>query len=171
MRLCAVVAVAVVALSPIARARADVDVALVRGAAVSPPDRVLVLKTERRLMLMRGDTVVRSYRVALGRNPHGHKQYSGDGRTPEGSYTLDGRNPASQYHLSMRVSYPNAYDAARANSLGAHPGGQIMIHGQPNGYAGLRRGDWTEGCIAVSNRAMEEIWASVAQGTRIEILP
>lgn len=131
---------------------------------------IQVDKSERTLKLIHEGQIVRSYPVALGDNPRGHKLYEGDERTPEGLYLIDGRNPNSSYHLSLSISYPNNRDIARARSKGLDPGGQIMIHGTPDGPS--RRGrDWTDGCIAVSNAAMEEIWRLVDVGTLIEIIP
>lgn len=137
-------------------------------------DRVVVVKSRRKLMLMQGEVVVRSYPIALGRNPVGTKRREGDGRTPEGRYQLDWRNPNSRFYRSLHVSYPSDGDIARARYHGWRPGGMIMIHGQPTDSAGRvsrRKGDWTEGCIAVSNRAIEEIWAAVEDGAPIEIRP
>lgn len=137
--------------------------------------RVLVRKSERRLYLLRGDEVLRSYRVALGLNPVGHKQREGDFRTPEGSYRLVRRNPRSDYFMSLKVSYPNADDVARARRNGWAAGGSIMIHGLPNDpYKGLdyyATRDWTDGCIAVSNADMLEIWMLVADNAPIDIQP
>ena len=138
-------------------------------------DRVVVRKAARRLVLFRGEKTLAAYDIALGRNPEGHKQREGDGRTPEGRYLIDWRNPQSRYHLSLHVSYPEAADRARAAASGDDPGGMIMIHGLPNGLgalgaAGILR-DWTEGCIAVTNEAIRDIWRRVADGTPIEILP
>lgn len=136
-------------------------------------DRIVVVKGERRLKLMRGDTVLREYKVALGKNPDGHKQHEGDGRTPEGVYHIDYRKPDSAFHLALRISYPNDQDRERARAQGRPPGGAIMIHGLPNGKGGIgsghRRSDWTEGCIAVTNQEIEEIWQAVPLGTPIEI--
>ncbi|MCP5367199.1 MAG: L,D-transpeptidase family protein [Hyphomicrobiales bacterium] len=144
-------------------------------APVAKADRVLVLKGARKLMLLSHGRTLRAYRVALGRTPEGHKQHQGDGRTPEGSYRLDWRNPDSRYHRSIHISYPAPEDRARARRLGVSPGGDIMIHGLPNGrgwigaaHAGY---DWTDGCIAVTNAEMDEIWALVDNGTPIEIRP
>ncbi len=138
-------------------------------------DRVLVLKSERRLVLMNQGEAVRSYRVALGRNPEGRKVRQGDGRTPEGVYVLDRRNPQSRFYRSIGISYPNPEDRARARRLGVPPGGDIMIHGLPNRLAGIdgdhTRWDWTEGCIALTNAEIDEIWEAVADGTTIEIRP
>ncbi len=140
-----------------------------------PISQVLVRKDERRLYLLAGEQVVRSYRISLGDNPVGHKLYEGDERTPEGEYTLDWRNPNSDYYKSIHISYPNDRDRELARAWGLNPGGSIMIHGLPNeagdlafAYLGL---DWTNGCIAVSNEEMEEIWQLVADGTPIRITP
>lgn len=136
-------------------------------------DKVIVVKTERKLYLLRDGSVVRSYRVALGPNPVGHKIFQGDGRTPEGLYTLDWRNDASRFYRAIHISYPNDEDSLRAAQFGGAPGGLVMIHGQPaDGFRGSNPYfDWTEGCIALSNREMDEIWAAVDDGTPIEILP
>lgn len=138
-------------------------------------NKVLVRKSERRLYLMDNDDVVRSYRISLGENPEGHKLYEGDQRTPEGDYELDWRNSNSDFYKSIHISYPNEQDRELASAWGLNPGGSIMIHGLPNGagdlafaYSGL---DWTNGCIAVTNDEMDEIWQLVADGTPIRILP
>lgn len=137
--------------------------------------KVLVRKGERRLYLLSGDKKVRSYRISLGNNPVGHKLYEGDKRTPEGDYVLDWRNANSDFYKSIHISYPSPEDRELAAAWGLDPGGSIMIHGLPNGagdlafaYTGL---DWTEGCIAVTNEEMDEIWALVDNGTPIRILP
>jgi murein L,D-transpeptidase YafK len=138
-------------------------------------DRVVVRKAERRLYLMRGESVLRSYRIALGLNPVGHKERSGDFRTPEGKYRLTRRNPRSDFFLSIQVSYPNDADMKRARRNGWDAGGSIMIHGLPNQlkrtpeYYESR--DWTDGCIAVSNSDMVEIWLLTPDNAPIEILP
>ena len=138
-------------------------------------DKVLVMKAARKLYLMAGDRTLRTYTVSLGRTPVGHKQREGDGKTPEGVYTLDYRNPESQFHRSIHISYPRPQDRARAQKLGVSPGGEIMIHGLPNGKGWIGKEhaqyDWTEGCIAVTNEEMDEIWAMVDDGTKIEIRP
>ena len=141
-------------------------------------DKVVVYKAKRELQLCEGDSVLARYQIALGRNTTGHKQREGDSRTPEGKYVLDWRNENSKYYLSIHISYPNVEDEKRAQDLGVSPGGDIFIHGYPNG---ISRGlwsrywylgkDWTDGCIAVSNDAMDVIWASVENGTPIEIFP
>jgi murein L,D-transpeptidase YafK len=140
-------------------------------------DKVLVKKGQRRLYLMRGGQPFRTYSVSLGTDPIGHKQRQGDNRTPEGRYIIDWRNPRSKFYRSLHISYPNERDVANARRRGWDPGGAIMIHGEPRGgrHADLRdlvrNEDWTEGCIAVSNLAIDEIWRYVVDGTPIEILP
>jgi len=138
-------------------------------------DRVLIVKGERQLYLLRRGMIYRAYPIDLGRDPDGPKIREGDGRTPEGEYVLDWRNPTSRFYRSIHISYPNWRDAARARELGVDPGGLIMIHGLPGHLPVTSRDDlprdWTEGCIAVNNRAMDEIWAAVEDGTPIEILP
>lgn len=138
---------------------------------VEPADLVVVLKGARTLYLYRDGLPIRSYHIGLGDHPRGDKHREGDERTPEGAYILDWRNPESIFYKSLHISYPNSQDLHYALSRGWNPGGNIMIHGQPN-YATERRvGDWTDGCIAVSNRAMDEIWRLVPDGTRIHIYP
>ncbi|MBX6369944.1 MAG: L,D-transpeptidase family protein [Rhodospirillales bacterium] len=138
-------------------------------------DRVLILKSSRELRLMRDGTVLKSYPVALGFNPVGPKLRRGDGRTPEGLYVVDGRNEASRFHRSLHLSYPNAEDRARAAAAGVDPGSDILIHGMPSEYGRYDPVrfyyDWTDGCIAVGNLAIEEIWALVPDGTPVEIRP
>ncbi len=137
-------------------------------------DKILVLKKDHKLVLLSGEKEVRSYRVALGRNP-GRKEYEGDNRTPEGFYKIVGRNAASSCHRSLRISYPNANDRARAKQLGKSPGGDIVIHGLPNGQGWIGKqhalSDWTFGCIAVTDEEIEEIWNLVPNGTIVEIRP
>jgi murein L,D-transpeptidase YafK len=134
-------------------------------------DRVLVVKRARKLYLFHGNKVLKSYRVALGGHPVGAKAREGDERTPEGEYLLDWHNPDSDYYKSIHISYPNATDATRARRLRVSPGGELFIHGQPNDFTGPGQepGDWTAGCIAVSNAEMDEIWRAVADGTPIVI--
>jgi murein L,D-transpeptidase YafK len=136
---------------------------------------VLIEKAARRLTLFSGGTPVRTYAVALGSQPVGPKIQQGDDRTPEGSYVIDGRNFHSAYHLALHISYPNAVDRDRAAALGVDPGGDIMIHGLPNGSGWLgpahRERDWTEGCIAVTDSEIEEIARLVPDGTPVEIRP
>ena len=137
-------------------------------------DKVFVDKSERRLQLLSGDDVIRTYRIALGDSPVGHKQQEGDQRTPVGIYTLDYKNENSIAHRSIHISYPNAVDKARAKQLGVSPGGDIMIHGQMNGFGHLaainQKYDWTDGCIAVTDDEMDEIMAAVTLGIPIEIV-
>lgn len=131
---------------------------------------VLVEKEARKMHLLRGARVVKTYDMGLGFSPEGHKQFEGDGRTPEGRYVINRRNPNSQFHLSLGISYPNAADRAYARARGKSPGGDIFIHGRPWKY---RKGgrDWTAGCIAVTNREIEEIYRLVPNGTPITIRP
>ncbi|MCU0912474.1 MAG: L,D-transpeptidase family protein [Rhodobacteraceae bacterium] len=133
--------------------------------------RVVVMKTDRRMYLMHHDTVLRDFRIDLGFAPDGHKQFEGDGRTPEGRYTIDRRNPNSDYHLSLGISYPNANDREVASSMGLTPGGDIFIHGGPRRGVDRSGPDWTAGCISVKNREMEDIYAMVRDGTPIDIFP
>ena len=147
-----------------------------RGGSVV--ERVVVDKSDRKLYLMRGGKVYREYAVSLGGNPTGPKQRAGDEKTPEGSYTLDWRNPNSRFYKSIHISYPNAEDRVRAERLGVDPGGDIMLHGEhynPALKRTLRRAklrrDWTEGCIALNNEHIDEIWREVSDGTPIDIRP
>jgi murein L,D-transpeptidase YafK len=138
-------------------------------------DRIVVVKSQRTLALLRAGKQLKVYKVALGGDPLGPKTREGDNKTPEGAYIIDSRNAHSQFHLSLHISYPNAADRARARRLGVNPGGDIMIHGLPPQWAWLgaahRKTDWTLGCIAVTNPEIEEIWALVPIGTPIEIKP
>lgn len=138
-------------------------------------DRVVVLKQERILQLLSQGKVIKAYKVALGGDPVGPKKRQGDHKTPEGPYVLDSRNPHSQFHKSIHISYPNAQDRAAARKNGVSPGGDIFVHGLPNGYgfvgAAHRLKDWTDGCIAVTDEEIDEIWEAVADGTPIEIKP
>ena len=136
--------------------------------AAQQADAIRVSKSERRMQLLRDGKVLRTYRIALGDAPVGHKRQQGDERTPEGDYTISFRNAKSRFHLSLRVSYPNAADRAQAAARGVDPGGDIMIHGNtPPGYTS----DWTDGCIAVTDAEIEEIWRLVPVGTPIRIDP
>ena len=137
-------------------------------------NRILVDKSERTMVLFSNGRPLRTYPVSLGFNPTGHKRYEGDKRTPEGIYLIDGKNPDRAYHLSLHISYPNERDVRLARERGWDPGGQIMIHGLPTGLiktSAKYEYDWTDGCIAVSNKAIEEIWQLVDEGTLIEITP
>lgn len=145
------------------------------GVVADQADSVLVVKSERKLYLLKAGRVLRAFDVALGLVPTGPKQREGDFRTPEGRYRLETRNADSDYFLSIKVSYPDPSDVARAHAQGVEPGGQIMIHGLPNQPKGdLRRYegvDWTDGCIAVSNADMVDIWLMTSESTPIEIRP
>jgi len=140
-----------------------------------PADKVLIEKKERRLTLLSKGEVIKTYKIALGGNPVGPKERQGDNRTPEGNYIIDSRNSNSGYHLSLHISYPNEKDKMRAKELGVSPGGDIMIHGIKNGFslagASYAAVDWTEGCIAVTNQEIEEIYNLVPVGTIVEIRP
>lgn len=169
---------AFVAASPVLAEGSLASSALVSSgveSALPLADRVLVLKSQRKLQLLHKGEVLRTYKIALGLRPEGRKEFEGDFRTPEGRYRLTRRNPNSEYFLSIQVDYPNERDIARARRQGLKPGGAIMIHGQPNVprkprdyYSNV---DWTEGCIAVSNSDMVEIWLMTPPDTPIEIQP
>ncbi len=131
---------------------------------------VVVHKAARQLELWHHDVLLRSYRVQLGRNPIGHKQERGDGRTPEGLYMIDRRNLFSAYHLSLGIDYPRPADIEAARARGVDPGGDIFLHGRGPKHR-FARGDWTDGCIAVRDREIEEIYAMVRDGTPVLILP
>jgi murein L,D-transpeptidase YafK len=141
----------------------------------SKADLVVVYKSKRILQLKRAGRVLKTFPVALGREPTGTKLREGDGRTPEGVYTLDWRNPDSQFYRAIHISYPRPGEAVHATRWGVSPGGHIMLHGLPNGVSAERIGhpqrDWTEGCIALTNEEMDEIWARVDDGTTIIIYP
>jgi len=144
--------------------------------ASGPVDYVVVKKAERKLILYAGPKLVKSYNIALGKEPKGQKQREGDSRTPEGLYTLDWRNPNSKFYRSIHVSYPSANQARSAKEAGIDPGGHIMIHGQPSSWSERIKltfadKDWTEGCIALENQDMIEVWDLVEDGTPIEIKP
>ncbi len=138
-------------------------------------DLIIIEKAARRLSLHSGKHQVRQYRIALGRTPIGAKECQGDGKTPEGEYLISGRNVHSAFHRSLRISYPNQTDRHRAKTLKCSPGGDIMIHGLPNGRGWLgashRLSDWTEGCIALTDEEIEEIWNLVRDGTKVVIKP
>jgi murein L,D-transpeptidase YafK len=147
----------------------------VSAALPGKAERIIVIKSERRLFLVRDGDVLRSYRVALGRRPRGTKIYQGDGRTPEGTYRIAAFNPQSRFHRSLRVSYPNDHDRTLARALGHTAGGDIMVHGlapERRAYGAEHwRFNWTNGCIAVTDEEIEEIWQRVEVGTPIEIRP
>ncbi len=137
-------------------------------------DEIIVQKDAREMQLMRDGQVIARYDISLGASPKGHKREEGDEKTPEGTYAIDWRNQNSVAHLSLHISYPNPEDAAAAEARGTSPGGQIMIHGLPNGWGVFGRlhllYDWTNGCVAVTNAQMREIWSLVPDGTPITIV-
>lgn len=138
-------------------------------------DKILVVKSESKVYLLKAGQPLYSFRAAFGANPKGHKRQEGDERTPEGRYVIDYKKADSAFYKALHISYPNAQDKQRARQAGLSPGGYIMIHGQKNGYGWLslitQRFNWTDGCIAVSNSAMDQIWNAVDVGTPIEIRP
>lgn len=136
-------------------------------------DHIVVEKAARRMQLFQDGKAVRSYRIALGFTPEGDKLRQGDGKTPEGEFSIDRRNSESAFHLSIGLDYPRPEDVARAAAGGYSPGGDIFIHGQPNALPdGLKiKGDWTAGCIALTNAEMREVWAVTPVGTTVEIWP
>jgi murein L,D-transpeptidase YafK len=159
---------------------ADTAAAKATPAAFTLPmlkaDKILVLKSARKLELLKDGVVLKTYPIALGGNPVGAKRAGGDGKTPEGTYTVDGFQPHSRYHLALHISYPNATDRARAAAAHRDPGGDIEIHGLPRTYDGPLDPerfykDWTHGCVSVGDHAIEEIYRAVALGTPIEIRP
>lgn len=140
-----------------------------------PIDKVVVYKAKRQMQLLSGNEVIKTYSISLGDNPIGHKVQEGDERTPEGDYVIDYRNPQSRYHLSLHISYPNEKDKANAKKLGVSPGGNIMIHGSPKNFQWsesiLKNTDWTDGCIAITNKEIEEFGRLVKNGTKITLHP
>lgn len=135
-------------------------------------DYLIIDKSERLLIAYQNGRPIKAYRgLQFGDAPMGHKRFQGDERTPEGVYLIDRRNPRSSFHLSLGISYPNRNDLAFAAQYGRSAGGDIFIHGQPTGMAGRMRGDWTDGCIALTNAEIEELWQIVPDGTPIEIRP
>lgn len=135
--------------------------------------RILVFKSQRRLLLVRAGKTLLTFPIALGTHPTGPKRQEGDGRTPEGDYAIDRFDQGSYFHRALHISYPNAEDLRRAEAMGVDPGGKIEIHGLPPGYEALDPKsfgkDWTDGCISVSDRAIEALWRSVGLGTPITI--
>jgi murein L,D-transpeptidase YafK len=143
-------------------------------ASVVKADKIVVIKGKRVMLLMNNGEILKVYRVSLGKQPVGHKSRQGDQKTPEGTYVIDSRITDSKFYLALHISYPNDSDVKNAQGLGVDPGGNIMIHGLPNGLAKKvgklhRLTDWTDGCIAVTNSEMEEIWQMVPDNTTIEI--
>ncbi len=133
--------------------------------------QILIDKSDRQMFLLHNKKVLKKYVVDLGFDPVGHKAVEGDGRTPEGFYSIDRRNPNSRYHLSLGISYPNVNDVEKAKALGEKPGGAIFIHGGPRLISDRNKADWTAGCISVTNDEMETIYAMVKDGTPIYIKP
>jgi murein L,D-transpeptidase YafK len=174
-----VVAIALVAIAVVSIVGWDLIKPARRIPQPVPPEQranaILVEKQARRMTLMRDGKALKAYDVSLGGDPIGHKQQEGDSRTPEGRYIIDFKNERSRFHLSMRVSYPDSKDRESARKRGVPPGSDIMIHGLPNGMGFIGRlslaRDWTDGCIAVTNAEVEEIWSMVEVGTPIEIRP
>jgi murein L,D-transpeptidase YafK len=165
MRVVSVLLLALVAAFPSAAA----------DTANAKADLIVVQKEKRLMTLYAKRKLIKTYRIALGGNPTGHKVQEGDSRTPEGRYTIDAKNPKSSFHLSLRISYPDRRDRAAARRRGVSPGGAIMIHGTPEYLSSLQATgifrDWTAGCIAVTNAEIEEIYDAVPTGTRIVIKP
>lgn len=178
--LVSVLSATVVASAPVAPATPTVSTvaAHVSSRAVMPmalADSIVVEKKAHRLTLFYDGHAMRSYLVALGSNPVGDKLRAGDKRTPEGLFYIDHRNADSRYHLALHISYPDASHRARSEAVGAEPGGDIMIHGLPNGLGAAgathRVADWTNGCVALTDEEIEEIWSVVPIGTPVEIKP
>lgn len=142
--------------------------------AAEKADMVVIDKRSSRLYLTQKGQLLKAYSVAFGANPRGHKRQRGDERTPEGDYILDYKNNESKYHLSIRISYPNEADITRAKAQGLDPGDNIFIHGQPNGFGWMgwlnQKTNWTDGCIALKNTDMDEVWNAVDEGTKVRII-
>jgi murein L,D-transpeptidase YafK len=138
-------------------------------------DYIKIIKSERKLLTYTKGKLLKTYKIALGKNPVGQKLKEGDGKTPEGIYEISAKNSKSSYHLSLKISYPNERQIEEAKKQSVNPGGEIMIHGIRNGlgFVGKYQSiiDWTQGCIAVSNKEIEEIYNSISLGTKVEILP
>ena len=145
------------------------------ASADAPIDLVSVIKSEYKLQLVSSGIVQQEFHIALGGNPNGHKTQEGDGKTPEGIYTLDYKKSDSAFTKAFHISYPNSTDVSAAKAQGNKPGGQVMIHGQKNGLGWLtpitQRFNWTNGCIALTNKDIDTLWLSVKEGTKIEIKP
>jgi murein L,D-transpeptidase YafK len=143
-------------------------------APADPVDRIFVDKSDHWMAVYHGRQIVREFRVALGRGGLKPKSRAGDGRVPEGLYAITAHNPDSAYHFSLRISYPTPKQSARAAERGMNPGGDIMIHGLPNGHGGIgsrhRLADWTDGCIAVTDPEMDWLYRAVPDGTPVEIV-
>jgi murein L,D-transpeptidase YafK len=145
------------------------------SAPAGKADRIVIVKSARTMTLMHDGKVLKAYKVALSSEPVGPKERAGDHKVPEGQYVVDSKIPHSRFHLALHLSYPNAADQERARKLGVNPGAAIEIHGLGSEFAWLeglhRQVDWTDGCIAVTNTEIEEIWALVPVGTPVEIRP
>ena len=141
----------------------------------TPITRLVVMKSKRQMWAYNQDTLVKIYPISLGKSPIGHKQFEGDKKTPEGIYRINERNPNSAYHKNLGISYPNAEDKAHALSQGKSPGGLIKIHGLPNKFPDIGRQhlrkDWTDGCIAVTNEEIDELFNAVVHNAEIDIRP
>ncbi|OGW22088.1 MAG: hypothetical protein A2X55_08470 [Nitrospirae bacterium GWB2_47_37] len=148
---------------------------LIAWATLPKADKVVVIKSKRVLILLKDGEIIKSYKVSLGKNPVGPKAQGGDRKTPEGSYVLDSKKANSKFYLAIHISYPNKSDILNAQKLGVSPGNSIAIHGLPKDFEDIdkfqRRLDWTDGCIALTNAEMDEIWQLVSEGTPIEIKP
>ncbi len=146
-----------------------------RASASKSVDKILVIKSARRLELISDGKVIRSYRISLGKQPKGPKLQEGDKRTPEGLYWVDWRKRSDKFNLAMHINYPNVSDAAKARREGVNPGSMIMIHGTPDSEENpeelFHTLDWTDGCIAMKNYEMREVWSMVKDGTMVEIRP
>jgi|ERR1700690_4554090 len=138
-------------------------------------DKIVIVKSDRTMTLMSGERAMRTYKVALGKNPVGPKTRSGDHKTPEGLYVVDAKKSQSRFHLALHISYPNQSDRERAQRENVNPGGDVEIHGIENGLGWIgglhRRVDWTDGCIAVTDSEIDEVWKAVVVGTPVEIRP
>ncbi len=145
------------------------------AASSQKADKVLVIKSEYRLFLINNGDIFATYNVTFGGDPNGHKQSQGDQKTPEGKYVLDYKNANSAYYKSIHISYPSKKDRENAKRLGVSPGGDIMIHGQLNGWEWaapiVQQFSWTDGCIALNNKDMDQLWLAIDPGTPIEIRP
>ena len=153
------------------------SVFLIVGCSGPQVDKVVVHKSANKMYLIKNNKPIKEYDIALGGNPIGHKMQEGDMRTPEGQYLLDYKNDRSKFYKSINISYPNSHDIINAQLRGVSPGDDIVIHGLPNGMRDedikgeLKPKNWTQGCIAVKNREMDEIWQLVEVDTPIEIRP
>ena len=145
------------------------------SAAERKVNKVMIVKSQNKMVLLSGSKKIKEYHVVFGANPNGHKQQEGDEKTPEGDYILDYKKSDSSYYKAIHISYPNKMDILTARNQGVNPGGMIMIHGQKNGLGWLapftQNFNWTDGCVALTNSDMEEVWQLIKKGTKIVILP